>query len=99
MLGNVGTIVSFRVGSDDAAILSKELDVKNEAALTDTPNYQAWVRFLEDGAPTSPKVIETTLPPPPLGSLERVVNRTRTRYARRKTDVDAHIERFLKDNT
>jgi hypothetical protein len=81
------------VGSQDAKILARELDVDNVAALTDTPNFEAWVRMTENGVPFSHKLLKTT----PVqwdrqGMLAAVQSRTRARYARPREKVDRAIE-------
>lgn len=67
VLGNVGTMVSFRVGSEDAAILapafSKFPGQLKPEDLTNLPNYTAFVRLLVDGMPSAPFSM-STLPPP-----------------------------------
>jgi len=93
VLGNVGTLIVFRVGSQDAKILARELDVDNVAALTDTPNFEAWVRMTENGVPSSHKLLKTT----PVqwdrtGMLGAVLSRTRARYARPREKVEKAIE-------
>lgn len=53
VLGNVGTIISFRVGADDAARLAKELgEPATPADLTGLPRYNVFVRLLIDGEPS-----------------------------------------------
>lgn len=51
VLGNVGTLAVFRVGSRDAAVLVAELDIKMPSTLSDTPNFEAWVKTLRDETP------------------------------------------------
>ena len=67
VLGNVGTMISFRVGSEDAAILapafSKFPGQLKPEDLTNLPNYTAYVRLLVDGSPSAPFSL-STLPPP-----------------------------------
>lgn len=59
VLGNVGTLVAFRVGNADAKILAAELGIDNAAALTDTPKYQAWVKLLRADTPSDAIPIRT----------------------------------------
>jgi hypothetical protein len=55
VFGNVGTIVSFRVGAVDAGFLSREFaSVFSAADLTGLERYQACVRLLIDGEPSRP---------------------------------------------
>lgn len=63
VFGNVGTLVAFRVGSEDARIL--ERDVAPEFAALDlmrVPNHHFFVKLMVDGAPTSPFTGETIEP-------------------------------------
>lgn len=89
VLGNVGTMIAFRVGSEDAAILSPALSkfpgqLKSED-LTNLPNYLAYVRLLVDGTPSAPFSM-STLPPPMEGSRRDIVIRTsQRRYAQSVT--------------
>ena len=43
VFGNVGTMVVFRVGSEDAVLLARELETDLHA-LTGTPAHQAWLK-------------------------------------------------------
>jgi hypothetical protein len=93
VLGNIGTLIVFRVGSQDAKLLAAELDIENATSLTDTPNFEAVARVVSEGVPSSPNRIKTT--PPQwvrTGMLASVLSRTRARYARPREKVDKHIE-------
>lgn len=82
LIGNIGTLVLFRIGSMDSHVLAKEMDV-SERTLIDLPNHQARVKLLNEGRPTEPLEL-MTLPPNPQysGSLPKVLSRTRARYTR-----------------
>jgi len=74
VFGNVGSIVSFQVGSDDAARLAEQLSkypgqITTEN-LTGLPKYTAYVRLLIDGMPSKPFSMETLPPAVPL-TVER----------------------------
>ena len=63
ILGNVGTIISFRLGLADAEIISKELYPEFTAEdLVRLPNYNVYVKLAVNGAVTRPFSAET-LPP------------------------------------
>ena len=50
VLGNVGTIISFRIGSEDAPLLAKEFQPKFEILdLLNLPNYSLYLRLMIDG--------------------------------------------------
>ena len=67
VFGNVGSIVAFQVGSDDAVRLAEQLGkYPGQIApenLSGLPKYTAYVRLLIDGMPSKPFSM-TTLPPP-----------------------------------
>ena len=97
VLGNVGTILAFRVGPEDAPMLADQLGLHNPAALAETRNFCAWAKLLYNGSPTEPRFIETPEPAPvPNGRLAAVKARTAARHARKRGHVEERIERFLK---
>lgn len=95
VLGNAGSIVAFRVGAEDAPLITSELGIENAASLTDTANFSAWIKLMRDGVPGQLRLINT-LPSDPgaAGRFAAVRDRTRARYARRRLDVDTTISRF-----
>jgi len=93
-------VIAFRVGAEDALFLSREIDIQNPAALTDTPNFSAWVRLLQDGVPSSPHIIQTPPPKPDQGGrLPYIVSRTRARPARPRHVVEKSIARLIEDTS
>ncbi len=53
VLGNMGTLVCFRVGAEDAAFLARELGPPiTPLDLLRLPNYELYVKLLIDGAPS-----------------------------------------------
>lgn len=55
ILGNVGTLIAFRVGVQDAELLAKELyPAFSVDDLIRLPNYQIYVRLMVDGVPAAP---------------------------------------------
>jgi hypothetical protein len=91
VLGNVGTMISFRVGSEDAGQLAPAFSkfpghLKPED-LTNLPNYMAYVRLLVDGTPSAPFSM-STLPPPEGDDRRDIVIRTsQRRYGTIQTDL------------
>ena len=60
ILGNVGTIVSFRVGPEDAEILAKEFYPTFAVSdLMSLPNYHIYLKLMIDGAESRPFSGET----------------------------------------
>ncbi|MDA9475080.1 hypothetical protein XI03_11330 [Bradyrhizobium sp. CCBAU 65884] len=63
VLGNAGTIISFRVGSEDATYLAREFqDRFDELDLLGLPNYRIYLKLMIDGTPSLP-FSATTLSP------------------------------------
>lgn len=65
--GNIGSIVAFQVGSDDAEVLARQLakfpgQITPEN-LTGLPKYTAYARLLIDGMPSNPFSMQTFPPP------------------------------------
>ena len=63
VLGNAGTIISFRVGPEDAAFLAREFEPKFGAVdLLSLPNYKIYLKLMIDGAPSKPFSATTMRP-------------------------------------
>jgi DNA helicase HerA-like ATPase len=55
VLGNAGTLISFRVGPDDATILAKEFQPKfGVEDLLNLPNTHIYLKLMIDGVPSRP---------------------------------------------
>ncbi|HEY2068299.1 MAG TPA: type IV secretion system DNA-binding domain-containing protein [Rhizomicrobium sp.] len=55
VLGNAGTLISFRVGPEDAAILAKEFQPKFDVPdLLNLPNHDIYLKLMIDGVPSQP---------------------------------------------
>ena len=52
IMGNVGTIISFRVGPEDARALSRHFEEVDEADFQNLPNYDLFVRMMISGEPS-----------------------------------------------
>jgi len=60
ILGNVGTLVSFRLGLADAEILEKEFAPEIQALdLVSLPNYHIYLKLMIDGVVSRPFSGET----------------------------------------
>ena len=93
VFGNVGTIISFRVGAEDAKYLAREFHpVFEEADLVNLPNYHIYLKLMIDGVTSKPFSAETL---PHLISLvsykKEIVVQTRENYARQRKRVENEI--------
>jgi hypothetical protein len=93
VFGNVGTIISFKIGVDDAETLAAEFaPVFNEYDVINIDKYQAYIKLLIDNAAAKPFQMKTY--PPPEGSAEKIAKLKE--YSRLKYGVDkATIEEEL----
>ncbi len=70
VLGNVGTIISFRLGPEDAAFMAKEFEpVFDRLDLMNLPNHHIYLKLMIDGAPSKP-FSATTLHPDEIQGLQ-----------------------------
>lgn len=80
IIGNVGSIISFRVGADDAKKLHEKLDTGVQA-LMDLSNHRARVNLLQDGDVDNSYTVKTY---PPVGvyygNAGNIRKRSRERY-------------------
>ncbi len=93
IFGNVGSIVSFTLGYDDATVLKsqfKELVSVND--LISLPKYTAYVRLMIDGISSDPFSIKTL----PLDEgeggdeyIEKIRKQSRQRYAMEREQLEA----------
>jgi len=55
VLGNAGTIISFRVGAEDVPYLAREFVGQfDETDLVQLPNYRIYLKLMIDGSPSKP---------------------------------------------
>ncbi len=96
VFGNVGTMVTFRVGSSDAEFLSKEFSPQfEEDDLVNLDNYSIYVKLMINGI-TSEPFSATTLPPisEPENNEDKIIRVSRERYAEPKDVVEDKIARW-----
>jgi type IV secretory pathway TraG/TraD family ATPase VirD4 len=95
VFGNVGSLLAFRVGAQDAPILARQLDIANEAALKEQSNYKALGSILLNGVPSRAFQLECFEPPEALHMrAHRLMAHSRLRFGRDRHIIDAHIARF-----
>jgi len=98
VFGNVGTLISFRVGYTDAETLEKEFGNTFPAtAIADLNRYEAIVRLLEDGANRVP--FRAKMLPPlenRVGRKDKLIARSRERFAMKRETIEAKLSRWMK---
>jgi CxxC-x17-CxxC domain-containing protein len=95
VFGNVGTMIVFRVGADDAEFLEKEFDPEfTPQDIVNLPNYKVYIRLMIDGV-TSRPFSAKTLPPmaknPDPKIEQEVIKMSRSLYCRPKAVVEKEI--------
>lgn len=97
VFGNVGTMISFRVGGEDALELVKEFGpIYTELDLVNINKFNFFLRLMIDGVATQPFSAQG-LPPLSVGDAtakERIIKVSRERYARPKNIVEDKIMRW-----
>ena len=98
VFGNVGTMVSFRVGATDAEELAKEFaPVFTEEDLVNLPKYEMYLKLMIDGVASSPFSAKGL---PPLtdeektNNVDQVIAYSREKYATNRLDVEEKILRW-----
>lgn len=99
VFGNVGSMTSFQVGSDDAEELSLQfeemVDVNDILSL---PKYHAYMRLMVNGTASKPFSV-STLPPPQFDPDEKraqtIRRASRERYCEKRSVVESKINTWL----
>lgn len=66
IMGNAGSIISFRVGAEDSPYLAREFHQRfEEIDLLQLPNYRIYLKLMIDGVPSKPFSAATLEPPTP----------------------------------
>jgi len=98
VFGNVGTMVTFRVGADDAEFLEKEFEpvfMMND--LVNLAKYNIYLKLMIDGI-TGDAFSAGTLPPADLsettGNEEKAIKVSRERYGKSRAEVEEKIARW-----
>ncbi len=97
IFGNVGTMITFRVGADDAEFLEKEFEptyTMND--LVNLSKYGIYLKLMINGVASNP-FSATTLPPisEPTGNIDKVIMVSRERYGTARDIVEQKISKWL----
>ena len=111
IIGTVGSIIAFRLSGEDSDVLRVDLkntenifdqtkltyiNVAEPIVLTDTSNFSAWGKMLDQGVPTKTRLIGTYAPEAAVTArLGAVRRRSHARYLRPRALVEEKINRFL----
>ena len=93
VFGNVGTILTFRVGSVDAQFMETEFTPRfTPEDLINIPKFNIYLKLLIDGV-TSHPISAAALPPigHPTNSTETIIKVSRERYAKPRAEIEDKI--------
>lgn len=98
VFGNVGSMVVFRIGADDAQYLAKQFDpVFSERDLIAIDNLNAYVKLLVRGQTTKPFNIRTLLyPKMDMERGEKIKELAMLKYGADRASVEADVLRRLR---
>jgi len=90
IFGNVGTIISFRIGSADAEYLTKEFSpVFNQDDLINLPRYSMYIKLMIDGATSNPFSAKTViLKEPGQSHKQEIIFASQKNYGKNKEVVE-----------
>jgi len=105
IIGNVGTLIAFRIGVPDAEFMAKEFDpVADEKDLNNIDAFNAYVKLLVDNAPVRPFSMQTIKDETPKNEElgKAVLQLSKLKYGRDISVVEAEINsriRLISDET
>lgn len=96
VFGNVGSMISFRIGAADATYLTKYFEPVFEANDLVNLNIQnIYVSMSIDGQTSLPFSAKTLPMPDPHNNLtEQIINVSRSRYSKTRAEVEAEISKW-----
>lgn len=101
VFGNVGTMITFRVGAADAEFLAKEFEpIFTETDIVNLPKWKIYLKLMIDGVARDP-FSANTLPPydlPDKTHREKIISVSRERYAMRREAIEEKIARWSSGN-
>ncbi|MBM3250735.1 MAG: ATP-binding protein, partial [Candidatus Nealsonbacteria bacterium] len=98
VIGNVGTIASYRIGITDAEFLESQFSPEfSKFDLSNIDNFQYIVKMMLEGKISSPFKVKAVKPVQrDYGNTEAIKNMSRTKYGRPKVLVEEEITQKLK---
>jgi len=97
VFGNVGTLVVFRVGAEDAEFLEREFSPQFTAEdLVNLPKYNIYLKLMIDGVAAHPFSAETLPPFEPLedSNKDKIIQFSREKYGVKRDIVEEIISKW-----
>ena len=97
VFGNVGTLITFRIGNTDAEVLAKEFGNTVPAkALADLEAYEIVIKLLENGTNAEPFRGKTLAPlANRVGRRQKLIARSRERFSTDRKTVEEKLQRWV----
>ena len=102
VFGNVGTMITFRVGSYDGEILEKEFSpVFTMEDLVNLGQFQIYLKLMIDNVASQPFSARTlpSIPKPEISYKDDVIKNSRQIYTKSKIDVEDSIKEWSQDDS
>lgn len=97
IFGNVGTLITFRIGAEDAEMFEKEFaPVFITDDLVNLGAYQVYLKLMIDGLASKPFSAKT-LPPlelPAVSYREEIIENSRKIFAGRRAEIEENIKKW-----
>ncbi|GAG20718.1 unnamed protein product, partial [marine sediment metagenome] len=100
IFGNMGTLVTFRIGAEDAEYIEKELSPEFTAQdFVNLPKYQIYLKLMVDGLAGRPFSAETLTPfeKPKISEKEKIIEASRDKYSTSRASVEEQIAKWTGD--
>jgi hypothetical protein len=99
LLGNVGSLVTFRAGADEAARLARELPGLQASDIMGLSRFECAARVSTGGLGGGSAIVtgRTEGPPPITGQAEAIRALTAERYGTNPAEVEAELRRRIED--
>jgi len=98
VFGNVGTLITFRVGANDAEYLEKEFTPYFLATdIVNIPKYNIYLKLMIDGIASDPFSASTLVPIPEekwYNNEDKIIRVSRERYAQSRDEVESKIKKW-----
>lgn len=102
VFGNVGTMITFRVGATDGEVLEKEfIPTFTQEDLVNLGKYQMYLKLMIDGVSSRPFSARSIpqMPKPEINYKDKIIDASREQFARPRAIVEEeiknwHLQRF-----
>jgi len=93
VFGNVGTIITFRVGAEDAAFMENEfMPTYTPEDLVNLTKFEVYLKLMVDGAATAPFSANTLAPiAKRTDNEEKIIAVSRERYSSPRSDIEQKV--------